>query len=80
MLGMVRVSSRLRLEMLRQRCNGVRQYDVARAAGLHPTTVSSLLNDIVPLREHDPRVLAIGRVLGVPDAECFEPIAERRPQ
>ncbi len=74
---MVRVSSRLRLEMLRQRSAGVRQYAVARAAGLHPTTLSSLLNDIVPLKENDPRVLAIGRVLGLPDVECFEPIADR---
>src|SRR5436189_2033199 len=74
MLGMVRVSSRLSLECLRRRCEGQRQYDIARAAGLHPTTLSSLLNDIVPLRENDPRVLAIGHVLGISDADCFEPI------
>jgi transcriptional regulator with XRE-family HTH domain len=63
--------------MLRRRSEGLRQYDVARAAGLHPTTLSTLLNDIVPLKENDPRVLAIGRVLGVPDADCFEPIVDR---
>jgi hypothetical protein len=77
MADMVRVSSRLRLECLRRRCEGQKQYQIARAAGLHPTTLSSLLHDIVPLKENDPRVLAIGRVLNIPDAECFEPY--RRP-
>jgi hypothetical protein len=74
---MVKVSSRLRLEVLRRRCEGQRQYDIARAAGLHPTTLSSLLHDIVPVRADDERVLAVGRVLNIPDAECFEPINNR---
>jgi hypothetical protein len=60
--------------MLEYRAAGGRQYEKAREANLHPTLVSSLLNDIVPLRENDPRVLALGKALGVPDAECFEPM------
>ena len=75
---MVRVSMRLRHELLRRRCQGTKQYEVARAAGLHPTTLSCLINDIVPLRENDPRVLAVARVLGVPDDQAFEPF--RRPE
>lgn len=75
---MVKVSMRLRHKLSRRRCEGLKQYEVARAAGLHPTTLSSLIPDIVPLRENDPRVLAVGRVLGIPDAECFEPY--RRPE
>jgi hypothetical protein len=39
--------------------------------------LSSLLNDIVPLRDNDPRVIAVGRVLGIPDADCFEPIVSK---
>jgi hypothetical protein len=70
---MVRVSQRLRHELIRRRCEGAKQYEIARAAGLHPTTLSSLIHDILPLRERDPRVLAVGRVLGLRDEECFEP-------
>jgi hypothetical protein len=83
---MVRVSNRLRLAALQARVDGRRQYDIARLAGevlgrpLHPTTVSSLLHDITPLKDGDPRVLALGRVLGVPDAECFERIGNSREQ
>jgi hypothetical protein len=73
---MVRVSARLRHEVIRRRCEGTKQYDIARAAGLHPTTLSSLLHDIVPIREGDSRVLAVGRVLGIPDADCFEPFRQ----
>lgn len=79
-----RVSHRLRLAALQARSDGRRQYDIARQAAdvlgrpLHPTTVSSLLHDIVPVRADDDRVVALGRVLNVPADECFEPVRERR--
>jgi hypothetical protein len=71
---MVKISMRLRLELLRRRCEGQKQYDIAKAAGIHPTTLSTLVHDVWPLKENDPRVLALGAVLGLKPEECFEPL------
>jgi len=68
---MVRVSQRLRLALLQARCDGRRQYEIANAAGIHPTILSSLINDIRPVHADDARVIAIGKVLGLEPADCF---------
>ena len=65
----LRVSNKLRLAVLQARVNGTRQYELARQAGLHQTVFSTLVCDIRPIQPNDPRVIAIGRVLGVPAAE-----------
>jgi hypothetical protein len=49
----------------------MRNYRLAFKAGLHPSTLSKLLNGIEKIKPNDPRVLRIGRMLGVPDDECF---------
>ena len=67
-----RVSNRLRLAVLQRRCDGQRQYEIAKQAGLHPVVASSLLNDIRPVRADDERVIALGRVVGLTPDECFE--------
>jgi len=69
---MIRVSNKLRLAILQARSNGTRQYEIAKAAGLHPVVFSSLVNDTRPVRPDDPRVLRIGEVLGLSAADCFE--------
>jgi hypothetical protein len=70
-----RVSNKLRLAVLQARCNGKRQYEIAREAdNLHPVVFSSLINDSRPVRPDDPRVLAIGKVLGLAPEDCFERI------
>ena len=48
----------------------MRQYQIANKAGLHPTVMSALRDDIRPVRPEDPRVIAIGKVVGVPAADC----------
>lgn len=68
---MVRVSQKLRLAVLQATCNGTRQYQIANAAGLHPTIMSALLHDIRPVQANDPRVIAIGKIVGVPPEQCF---------
>jgi hypothetical protein len=57
---MARVSSRLSLECLAAVVR-VSSNTTSRAAGLHPTLIAA--NDIVPLKENDPRVLAVGRAM-----------------
>ena len=49
-----------------------RAYRIAHDAGLHPSTLSRLLNGIEIPHKNDSRVIAIGRVLGIPTSECFE--------
>jgi hypothetical protein len=68
---MVKVSQKLRLAVLQATCDGTRQYQIAKAAGLHPTVMSALLHDIRRVTPDDPRVVAIGKVVGVEAADCF---------
>jgi DNA-binding CsgD family transcriptional regulator len=68
---MVSISPELQLEVLRLRAAGIRQYQIALKAGLHPSVVSALLKGAVPIATGDARVLALGRVLGVPADRCF---------
>ena len=75
---MVRVSQKLRLAVVQRCCDGMRQYQIAKAAGLHPTVMSALLHDIRPVRPEDSRVIAIGKVVGVPAADCFAEITSRQ--
>lgn len=66
------VSEKLRREVLIFRSRGGKQYTLAKRAGIHPTILSALLTGSLPVRSDDPRVLSIGRLVGVPAAECFE--------
>lgn len=49
-----------------------REYEIAHSAGIHPSTMSRLICGIEKIRLGDKRVLAIGHVLGLSKAECFE--------
>lgn len=49
-----------------------RAYQIAHEAGLHPSTLSSLLNGIEKTKPFDPRVISIGKVLGIPAKDCFQ--------
>jgi len=67
----VRVSPRLIRELRARLQQGARQYEIASKVGLHPTTVSQLINGAIPIRQRDDRVIRLGAALGVPAAECF---------
>ena len=47
-------------------------YLIAQRAGLNPTTLSKLISGAERLRRDDPRIVAVGRELGLTAAECFE--------
>jgi len=49
-----------------------RAYRIAQEAGLHPTTLSKIMNGIEKAHSNDPRILAVARVLGLDPKECFE--------
>ena len=48
-----------------------RAYQIAHEAGVHPSTLSAILNGIVRIRRGDPRVIAVAKVLGLSPTECF---------
>ena len=50
----------------------LKYYEIAAQAGLHPATVSQIVNSIIPIKEDDERVMAIGNVIGVCGEDCFE--------
>lgn len=50
----------------------MRSYEIAYQAGLHPSTLSKLICGIEKPKPYDHRVVAIGKVLGVPKDACFE--------
>ena len=49
-----------------------KSYEIAHKAGLHPSTLSRVICGIEKVKPGDPRVIAIGRVLGFSANECFE--------
>lgn len=51
--------------------NKKRAYKIAQEAGVHPSTLSKILNGIVQVNVGDARVAAIGKVLGLKARDCF---------
>ena len=47
-------------------------YKIAWSAGLNPTMLSKLINGIERPKPNDRRIINVGKVLGVPESECFE--------
>ncbi|MFC1515631.1 hypothetical protein ACFL7E_02605 [Thermodesulfobacteriota bacterium] len=47
-------------------------YRIAHKAGLDPSTLSKLICGIAKVKNNDQRVVAVGKVLGIPAEECFE--------
>lgn len=69
----MRASPQLRLAVLRKRASGVRQHQIARAAEMHPTILSSILSGGLPITDRDPRVLRLAMVLGLSPDDCVAP-------
>jgi hypothetical protein len=65
---MCRLSEKLRAAI---KLSDRRAYLIAHQAGIHPATLSKLLNGIEVPKPEDPRVLAVARVLGISPHEAF---------
>ena len=46
-------------------------YKIAFEAGVNPTMLSKLINGIEKHKPNDQRIIAVGKVLGIPEDECF---------
>ena len=49
-----------------------RQYQLAWDAGVNPTTLSQIVTGYVRPKLGDKRVIRVGRLLGLPEEDCFE--------
>ena len=47
-------------------------YRIAQKANIGPSTLSQLICGIVKVKPQDPRVIAVGRVVGLSPEDCFE--------
>jgi hypothetical protein len=56
-----------------------RAYRIAHKAGLHPSTLSRILNGIEEVEFGDPRILRLAKVLGLNPDECFEEMRNENP-
>ena len=66
------ISQRLRFAVKTSR---YRQYQLARAIGVHHSTLSCWLNGISEVPPGDPRVVQLGSILNIPASECFDQAA-----
>jgi len=48
-----------------------RSYKIALQAGINPSTLSKLVCGIEKAKPNDPRVISVGKVLGLKPEECF---------
>ena len=49
----------------------MKQYKIANAAGMSPGQLSAFKNGIYPVQKGDPRIIRVGKVLGLKADECF---------
>jgi hypothetical protein len=47
-------------------------YKVAQLAGICPVWLSKAINNAIPLKANEHRLVMVARILGVPDHEVFE--------
>lgn len=72
---MIRVSEQF---LTRLKLNDLPAYRIAQQAGVNPNTLSRLINGIDQIRPRDERVVAVGRVLGLLEQDCFDEPLEAR--
>lgn len=53
-------------------------YKIAQRAGMNPCTLSKLLCGIEQPKPNDPRVISVGKILGLEPKECFEELEQTR--
>ena len=54
--------------------SGQRSYKLANMADLNPSTLSKLICGIEKVKPNDPRIISLGRVLGLRPEDCFEDV------
>ena len=63
--------------LIRLKLNDLPAYKIAQRAGVNPSKLSKLINGIDRVRPRDPRIIAVGKVMGLAESECFEGTEEK---
>lgn len=66
---MIVVSEKLKVAI---KLNPKPAYQIAWSAEVNPNVLSKLINGIERVQPEDQRIIAVGKVLGIPSEECFE--------
>ncbi len=57
--------------LIRLKLNELPAYKIAQRAGVNPSTLSRLIHGIDKVRPSDPRIIAVGKVMGLSQSACF---------
>lgn len=57
--------------LIRLKLNERPAWKIARAASVHPSSLSQIISGMSPLKENDPRVLRVAAELGLNKEEAF---------
>ena len=68
---MLSVSNKLKAAV---KLNDVPAYRIAQKANVDPCTLSKLICGITQVKIDDPRVIAVGEILGIPPEDCFQEV------
>ncbi len=63
--------------IIRLKLNELPAYKLAQRAGVNPSKLSKLINGIDRVRPRDPRIIAVGEIMGLAESECFEQTEEK---
>ena len=65
--------------LIRLKLHSQPMYRISRKTGAHPNWLPKAISGIEATRPSDPRIAAIGRLLGPKESECFEPSGKTNP-
>lgn len=60
--------------LIRLKLHELPAYRIAQQAGVNQNTLSRLINGIDPIKPRDERIIAVGKIIGLRPAECFEEV------
>ena len=52
--------------------SNLKSYEIAHAAGIHPSTLSRIVCGIEKVSSGDKRVITVGKIIGLRPDQCFE--------
>ena len=58
--------------LIRLKLHDLPAYKIAQKAEVDPVRLSKLIRGIAKVKPHEPDVIAVGKVLGLTESECFE--------
>ena len=63
------LSKQFRIEV---KLNDLPAYRLAQLAGINPNELYKLMSGISQVKPGDPRIIAVGKILGIREEDCFE--------